>query len=100
LTAATGAVFVGEGKFTAAVLLNDFEKATERLLGADALESDFKTAVFRFSDDTFDRLGQSASAKRGNRSASKTCRCSDAVLKQLVRICGIASPRSSSIQET
>src|ERR1044072_3203938 len=54
-----GAIFIGQGKFTAAVPPSDFEKQNvKRLLGADVVESDFKTAVLRFSDDTFERLGQ------------------------------------------
>jgi len=58
----TGAVFLGEGKFSAQVPPNEFEKDNvKRLLGADIIESDFKTAVLRFSDDTFERLGQTAS---------------------------------------
>ena len=58
----TGAVFIGEGKFAAAVPPNDFEKDNlKRLLGAESVESDFKMAVLRFSDDTFERLGQSIS---------------------------------------
>lgn len=58
----TGAVFIGEGKFAAAVPPNEFEKDNlKRLLGADSVESDFKVAVLRFSDDTFERLGQSIS---------------------------------------
>jgi hypothetical protein len=56
----TGAVFVGEGKFMTEVPPNEFEKHNvKRLLGAERVESDFKTAVLRFSDDTFERLGQS-----------------------------------------
>jgi hypothetical protein len=55
----TCAVFIGEGKFRADVPPSDFEKENvKRLLGADAVESDFKTAVFRFTDDTFDLVGQ------------------------------------------
>jgi hypothetical protein len=55
----TGAVFVGDGKFSAQVPPSDFEKENvRRLLGADAVESDFSTAVLRFSDDTFETLGQ------------------------------------------
>src|SRR5689334_2822040 len=47
----TGAVFVGEGRFNAAAPPNEFEKGNlKRLLGAEAVESDFKTAVLRFSD--------------------------------------------------
>jgi hypothetical protein len=53
----TGAVFVGNGQFTADVPPSGFEKENvRRLLGADVVASDFKTAVFRFSDDTFERL--------------------------------------------
>src|SRR5262245_43357301 len=59
----TGAVFVGEGRLTAAVPPSEFEKDNlKRLLGAESVESDFKTAVLRFSDDTFERLGQSINA--------------------------------------
>jgi hypothetical protein len=55
----TGAVFVGDGKFSAQVPPSDFEKENvRRLLGADSVDSDFNTAVFRFSDDTFEQLGQ------------------------------------------
>ncbi len=54
-----GAVFIGEGKFTAATPPNEFEKDNvKRLLGADNIESDFKTAVFRFTDDTATQIGQ------------------------------------------
>jgi hypothetical protein len=55
----TGAVFAGDGKFSAQVPPSDFEQENvKRLLGADRVESDFRTAVFRFSDDTFEQLGQ------------------------------------------
>jgi hypothetical protein len=54
-----GAVFIGDGKFTAATPPNEFEKDNiKRLLGADNIESDFKTAVFRFTDDTAGQIGQ------------------------------------------
>jgi len=57
----TGAVFVGDGKFTAETPPSGFEKDNlKRLLGTDTVESDFTTAVLRFSDDTFERLGKSA----------------------------------------
>lgn len=59
----TGAVFVGEGKLTAEVPASGFEKENvKRLLGADNVESDFHTAVLRFSDDTFEQLGQKPAA--------------------------------------
>ena len=49
----TGAVFIGEGKFVTETPANDFEHDNlKRLLGTDVLESDFKTAVFRFTDNT------------------------------------------------
>jgi len=49
----TGAVFIGEGKFVTELPANDFEKDNvKRLLGTDVIESDFKTAVFRFTDNT------------------------------------------------
>lgn len=55
----TCAVFVGEGRFRAEVPPSDFERDNvRRLLGADAVESDFKTAVLRFTDDTFDHIGR------------------------------------------
>jgi hypothetical protein len=54
----TGAVFIGDGKFVAETPPNDFEKGNlKRLIGADVVESDFKTAVFRFTDDTAQQLG-------------------------------------------
>jgi hypothetical protein len=55
----TGAVFIGEGRFTAETPPNEFEKDNvKRLLGAENIESDFKTAVFRFTDDTAQKIGQ------------------------------------------
>jgi hypothetical protein len=57
----TGAVFVGDGKFTAETPPSVFEKDNlKRLLDTDTVESDFTTAVLRFSDDTFERIGKSA----------------------------------------
>ncbi|MFL6335242.1 MAG: M1 family aminopeptidase [Pyrinomonadaceae bacterium] len=55
----TCAVFVGEGRFRADVPPSEFERDNvKRLLGAGAVESDFKTAVLKFSDDTFDLIGR------------------------------------------
>ena len=56
----TGAVFIGEGKFMTETPSNtEFEKDNvKRLLGADNVESDFKTAIFRFTDDTATQIGQ------------------------------------------
>src|SRR5215216_2885460 len=54
----TGAVFIGEGKLVADTPANDFERDNvKRLLGTDVVESDFKTAVFRFTDDTASQFG-------------------------------------------
>ena len=57
----TGAVFIGEGRFSAELPPNEFEKDNvKRLLGVDIIESDFKTAVLRFSDDTAELIGKPA----------------------------------------
>jgi peptidase M1-like protein len=56
----TGAVFIGQGKFRAEPPPSSFEKDNvQRLLKADVVESDFQTAVLRFTDDTFSIIGQS-----------------------------------------
>ncbi len=58
----TGAVFIGDGTFRAQSPPTDFEKANlKRLLGVDVVESDFRTAVLRFSDDTEDIIGKNKS---------------------------------------
>jgi hypothetical protein len=57
----TGAVFVGAGTMKAEVPPVEFERDNvKRLLGADVVDSDFKTAVLRMTDDTFDRIGATA----------------------------------------
>ena len=56
----TGAVFMGKGKFRAEPPSSAFEKENlQRMLNADAVESDFQTAVLRFSDDSFSVIGHS-----------------------------------------
>lgn len=56
-----GAVFIGQGSFRAEPPPNLFERENlQRMLNADVVESDFKTAVLRFSDDTFDIIGKGA----------------------------------------
>jgi hypothetical protein len=53
----TGAVFVGEGTMRAEVPPSTFEREhVERMIGADVVESDFRTAVLRWTDDTFDQF--------------------------------------------
>jgi hypothetical protein len=57
------AVFVGQGKFRAQVPSSSFEQEhVRRMLKADIVESDFETAVLRFTDDTFDLIGKGFSS--------------------------------------
>ncbi len=59
----TAAVFIGQGSFRADAPPSKFEKDNlKRLLGVESVMSGFKTAVLRFSDDTFDLIGKNASA--------------------------------------
>jgi hypothetical protein len=71
----TGAVFIGDGQFAVETPPGQFEKANlKRLLGVETLESDFKTAVFRFTDDTGPLFGQareSAPNERAQKLASE-----------------------------
>ena len=54
----TGAVFVGQGRFHADPPDNLFEKENlRRILDADAVDSDFDTAVLRFTDDSDALIG-------------------------------------------
>lgn len=53
----TAAVFIGTGQFKATVPPSEFERDNvRRLLGADVVESDFKTAVLKFSDDALKEI--------------------------------------------
>jgi hypothetical protein len=57
----TGAVFIGTGTMKADVPAIEFERDNvKRLLGADVVDSDFKTAVLRMTDDTFNLIGKAA----------------------------------------
>jgi len=57
----TGAVFIGQGSVRAEVPPIRFEQDNvRRLLHTDVVESDFKTAVLRFTDDTFEMIGKGA----------------------------------------
>jgi hypothetical protein len=57
----TGAVFIGNGTFKAPAPPIQFEKENlVRFLNTDIAESDFQTAVLRFSDDTYTILGKGA----------------------------------------
>jgi hypothetical protein len=59
----TGAIFLGEGTFQAEAPPFQFEKDNlKRFLDSETVESDFRTAVLRFSDDTFDIIGKASDA--------------------------------------
>ena len=59
----TGAIFVGNGTFKAAAPPLQFEKENlVRFLNTDVAESDFQTAVLRFSDDTANIIGKGTDA--------------------------------------
>jgi hypothetical protein len=71
----TGAVFIGDGQFSAPLPPGIFEKENlKRLLNADSVESDFRTAVLRFSDDTFEQLGQKPAPSSADANAQKLAR--------------------------
>ncbi len=54
-----GGVFIGTGKFHADAPPLKFEQDNiRRLIHADNVDSDFKTAVLRFTDDTYEILGK------------------------------------------
>ncbi|MEJ2244871.1 MAG: M1 family aminopeptidase [Acidobacteriota bacterium] len=60
----TGAVFIGEGTFRAEAPPIEYEKESLiRFLDTDVVESDFKTAVLRFTDDTLDLIKKSSSTE-------------------------------------
>ena len=57
-----GAVFFGTGKLRAELPPSGFERDhVRRMLNADVVESDFRQAVLRFTDDTFDYIGKNLS---------------------------------------
>lgn len=71
-----GAVFVGRGTMKAETPPGAFERDhIKRLLNAEEIESDFSTAVLRWSDDTFSALGvapgQAAVPERATRAAQE-----------------------------
>ena len=58
-----GAVFIGSGTFKADAPPISYEKeAMRRFLNSESAESDFRTAVLRFSDDTMDIIGKNLNA--------------------------------------
>ena len=80
----TAAVFEGNGTFHATVPAGKFEQDNvKRLLNTDKVESDFSTAILRFSDDTFDTIGQRRHDAPLNQRAQELVNESDVhVLKQ------------------
>jgi hypothetical protein len=75
----TGAVFIGNGRFVAETPPSEFERENvKRLIGSDGVASDFKTAVFRFTDDTAAGFGSpSRNAGPANDRAQKLAREAD-----------------------
>ncbi len=58
-----GAVFLGDGTFRAEAPDLPFEKEyMKRFINAEVAESDFHSAVLRFSDDTFEKIGKGMDA--------------------------------------
>lgn len=80
----TGAVFIGQGTFSAEIPPNDFERDNvKRLIDADIVESSFKTAVFRFTDDTFDIIGKNQTGGAADQKAQKLAsEINDRILKE------------------
>ena len=79
----TGAVFIGDGNFTAETPPGDFEKDNlKRLLGTENIESDFKTAVFRFTDDTATQLGQPQAGPANERAQKLANEADERMLKR------------------
>jgi hypothetical protein len=56
-----GAIFIGQGTFHADPPAAKFERDNvKRMIHADNIESDFQTAVLRFTDDTYETLTKGA----------------------------------------
>jgi hypothetical protein len=80
---ATGAVFIGDGKFALETPPSDFERQNiKRLLGTEIIESDFKTAVFRFTDDTATQLGQPHAAPANARAQKLASEMEPRILRE------------------
>ena len=80
----TGAVFIGEGKFSLETPPITFEKDNiRRLTGMDTIETDFKTAVFRFTDDSARQLGAGHSTPANERAEKLAREFEPRLLKEL-----------------
>lgn len=78
-----GAVFIGTGNFHSDLPPDEAERANvRRLLKADDISSDFKTAVFQFTDDTYDFIGKGA--KPGAAAPPQAQRLATELLKSLL----------------
>jgi hypothetical protein len=79
----TGAVFIGDGKFALETPPSEFEKDNiKRLLGSEVIESDFKTAIFRFTDDTAKEFGQPRSEAVNDRAQKLAADLDPRVLRE------------------
>ncbi|HUF48840.1 MAG TPA: M1 family aminopeptidase [Vicinamibacterales bacterium] len=84
----TGAVFIGRGTMRAAVPPSEFERDhVRRLIGADTVESDFTTAVLRWTDDTIDLFP--ARAGEGGAPAADAARVAAGFEARLTRETGV-----------
>ncbi len=82
-----GAVFIGRGQFRAEVPnLQTEQEYVRRLLKAEVIESDFKTAVLRFNDDTFETLQPQLSPS--NESATEAQRLANEFHLRMLRETG------------
>src|SRR5262245_22459602 len=67
-----GAVFVGRGHFRADPAVDAFKmEGMRERTGLKSIDTDFKTAVLRFTDDTYRQLGSAPSPARAPSSISK-----------------------------
>ena len=86
-----GAVFLGKGKVHADAPPVPFEQFNlQRMLKADAVDSDFSTAVLRFTDDTPERLGLKISA--GESAPDDAKKLAAAFSPRLLREGGVDAP--------
>lgn len=87
----TGAVFIGQGAMKAEAPPTDFERANvQRLLKSELVDSDFKTAVLRFTDDTFAKI--SAGRKDGGAAPAAAQKLADDTEPRLLQNTGANIP--------
>jgi hypothetical protein len=67
-----GAVFIGRGQFQADVPNSSFERQhVQRILQAQSVDSDFETAVLRFTDDTFAKIRGATGSQASDSAAAR-----------------------------